>query len=144
MRILGIDYGEKRIGIAISDPLGITAQGLMTIERTRIEEDIQKISNIIREKEVKEIVIGLPKRMDNTLGEKALAVLAFVDVVKKQTHIPIHTVDERFSTVRANKAMLEGDLSREKRKKRVDIIAAQLILQSYLDMMKMKKEHEKL
>ncbi len=139
MRILGIDYGEKRIGIAISDPLNITAQGLMTIERTRIEEDIQKIINIIHEKEVGEVVIGLPKLMDNTLGEKALAVLSFIDLLKEQTHIPIHTVDERFSTVRANKAMLEGDLSRKKRKKRIDVIAAQLILQSYLDMIKIKK-----
>jgi putative Holliday junction resolvase len=136
MRILGIDYGEKRIGIAISDPLNITAQGLMTIERTRIEEDIQKIVNIIHEKEAGEIVIGLPKRMDNTLGEKAFAVLSFIDFLKKQTHIPIHTIDERLSTVRANRAMLEGDLSRKKRKKRVDVIAAQLILQSYLDMVK--------
>jgi len=136
MRIMGIDYGEKRIGIAISDPLGITAQGLPTIERTNIQADIQKILNIIREKEVNEIVVGLPKHMNNTLGEKAQAVMAFVDLLKKHVTIPVNTIDERLSTIRAHKAMLEGDLSRKKRKDRVDMIAAQLILQGYLDKIK--------
>ena len=136
MRIMGIDYGEKRIGIAISDPLGITAQGLPTIERTNIQKDIQKILNIIREKEVSEIVAGLPKHMNNTLGEKAQALLAFVDLIKKHVNIPVNTIDERLSTVRAHRAMLEGDLSRKKRKERVDMIAAQLILQGYLDIIK--------
>lgn len=132
MRILGIDYGEKRIGVALSDPLGITAQGLTTIERTQIKEDLQKILNIIQEKGVEEVVVGLPKHMNNTLGDKAHAVLAFVELLKKHIHIPINTIDERLSTVRANKAMLEGDLSRKKRKERIDMIAAQLILQNYL------------
>jgi len=136
MRIMGIDYGEKRIGVAISDPLGITAQGLPTIERTNIQEDIQKILNIIREKEVGEIVVGLPKHMNNMLGEKAQAVLAFVDLIKKHVNIPVNTIDERLSTVRAHRTMLEGDLSRKKRKDRVDMIAAQLILQNYLDRIK--------
>ena len=136
MRIMGIDYGEKRIGVAISDPLGITAQGLPTIERTSIQEDIQKILNIIREKEVGEIVVGLPKHMNNMLGEKAQAVLAFVDLIKKHVNIPVNTIDERLSTVRAHRTMLEGDLSRKKRKDRVDMIAAQLILQNYLDRIK--------
>lgn len=136
MRIMGIDYGEKRTGIAVSDPLGITAQGLPTIEHTHIREDIQKILNIIREKEVNEIVVGLPKHMDNSLGEKTKAVMAFVDLLKKHVAIPVNTIDERLSTVRAHKAMLEGDLSRKKRKDRVDMIAAQLILQGYLDRIK--------
>lgn len=132
MRILGIDYGEKRIGLAVSDPLGITAQGLPTIERTNIQEDLQKILNIVREKDVKEIVVGLPKNMNNSLGEKAQAVLNFTALLKKQINIPINVTDERLSTVRANRAMLEGDLSRKKRKDRVDMIAAQLILQDYM------------
>ena len=136
MRIMGIDYGEKRIGVAISDPLGITAQGLPTIERTNIQEDIQKILNIIREKEVNEIVVGLPKHMNNMLGEKAQAVLAFVDLIKKHVNIPVNTIDETLSTVRAHRTMLAGDLSRKKRKDRVDMIAAQLILQGYLDRIK--------
>lgn len=138
MRIMGIDYGEKRFGIALSDPLGITAQGLPTIERTSIQEDIKKIINIIQEKEVQEIVVGLPKHLNNTLGDKAKEVLYFIDTLKKHINIPIKTFDERFSTVRANRAMLEGDLSRKKRKERVDMIAAQLILQGYLDMIKTK------
>lgn len=142
MRIIGIDYGEKRIGIAISDPLGITAQGLPTVERTNIQEDMQKILNIIREKEVGEIVVGLPKHMNNSLGEKAQEVLAFVDLLKKHSNLPVSVIDERLSTVRAQRAMLEGNLSRKKRKDRVDMIAAQLILQDYLDRIKIKiKEH---
>jgi putative Holliday junction resolvase len=142
MRIIGIDYGEKRIGIAISDPLGITAQGLPTIERTNIQEDLQKILNIIREKEVGEIVVGLPKHMNNSLGEKAQEVLAFVNLLKKHSNLPVSTIDERLSTVRAQRALLEGNLSRKKRKDRVDTIAAQLILQDYLDRIKIKtKDH---
>ncbi|MDN3513425.1 MAG: Holliday junction resolvase RuvX [Candidatus Brocadia sp.] len=136
MRIMGIDYGEKRIGVAISDPLGIIAQGLPTIEYTNVPEALQKITNIVREKEATEIVVGLPKHMNNSLGEKAHAVLSFVDLLKKHTGIPINTIDERLSTVRAHRAMLEGDLSRKKRKERVDMIAAQLILQDYLDRIK--------
>ena len=136
MRIMGIDYGEKRTGVAVSDPLGITAQGLPTIERTNIQEDIQKMLTIIREKEVGEMVVGLPKHMNNTLGENAQAVTAIVDLLKKHVAIPVNTIDERLSTVRAHKAMLEGDLSRKKRKDRVDMIAAQLILQGYLDRIK--------
>ena len=139
MRILGIDYGEKRIGMAVSDPLGITAQGLPTIERTNIQDDLQKILNVVREKEVGEIVVGLPKNMNNSLGEKAQAVLNFVALLKKDINIPINVIDERLSTVRANRAMLEGDLSRKKRKSRVDMIAAQLILQDYLDRSSTKK-----
>ena len=140
MRILGIDYGEKRIGMAVSDPLGITAQGLPTIERTNIQDDLQKILNVVREKEVGEIVVGLPKNMNNSLGEKAQAVLNFVALLKKHINIPINVIDERLSTVRANRAMLEGDLSRKKRKSRVDMIAAQLILQDYLDRSSTKKD----
>jgi putative Holliday junction resolvase len=135
---MGIDYGEKRFGIALSDPLGITAQGLPTIERTSIQEDIKKIINIIQEKEVQEIVVGLPKHLNNTLGDKAKEVLNFIDTLKKHINIPIKTFDERFSTVQANRAMLEGDLSRKKRKERVDMIAAQLILQGYLNIIKTK------
>ena len=136
MRIMGIDYGEKRLGLAISDPLGITAQGLPTIERSRVQEDLQKILTIIREKDVGEIIIGLPKHMNNTLGEKAQAVLTFVDLIKKHVNIPVNTIDERLSTVMAHRAMLEGNLSRKKRKDRVDMIATQLILQNYLDRIK--------
>ncbi len=133
MRILGIDYGEKRIGLAISDPLGITAQGLPTIEYSNIQEALQKIMTIISEKEIGEIVIGLPKHMNNSLGESARAVLSFGERLKTHTGIPVKTLDERLTTARAHKAMLEGNLSRKQRNDRVDMIAAQLILQNYLD-----------
>ncbi len=132
MRIMGIDYGERRMGMAISDPLGITAQGLPTIERTHLDEDIKKIVQLIRENDVSEVVVGLPKHMNNSLGEKAQAVLAFIELLKKFINVPIFTLDERLSTVRAERALLEGNLSRKKRKVRVDMVAAQLILQDYL------------
>lgn len=136
MRILGIDFGEKRIGIAVSDPLGITAQGLPTILRTNVQEDIKNILAIVHEKEVKEIVVGLPKNMNNSLGEKAKEVFSFVDLLKTHVNIPVNTVDERLSTVMAHRSMLEGNLSRQKRKDRVDMVAAQLILQNYLEQIK--------
>ncbi|OQZ05044.1 MAG: Holliday junction resolvase RuvX [Candidatus Brocadia sp. UTAMX1] len=133
MRVLGIDYGEKRIGVAISDPLGITAQGLPTIVYSNVQEALQKIMAIVSEKEVGVIVVGLPKHMNNSLGESARAVLSFGERLEKYVGIPVKTIDERLSTVRAHRAMLEGNLSRKQRRGRVDMIAAQLILQNYLD-----------
>lgn len=133
MRVLGIDYGEKRIGVAISDPLGITAQGLPTIVYSNVQEALQKIMAIVSEKEVGVIVVGLPKHMNNLLGESARAVLSFGERLEKCVGIPVKTIDERLSTVRAHRAMLEGNLSRKQRRGRVDMIAAQLILQNYLD-----------
>lgn len=133
MRVLGIDYGEKRIGVAISDPLGITAQGLPTIVYSNVQEVLQKIMAIVSEKGVGVIVVGLPKHMNNSLGESARAVLSFGERLEKYVGIPVKTIDERLSTVRAHRAMLEGNLSRKQRRGRVDMIAAQLILQNYLD-----------
>jgi putative Holliday junction resolvase len=140
MRILGIDYGKKRIGLALSDPLGITAQGLPTLYRKDLEEDMEGLARIIREKEVSEIVVGLPKRMDDTLGPEAQEVLGFVEELKARFSLPIHLVDERLSTVRAHRAMKEiGGLTRKERTGKADKIAAQLILQDYLD----RRSHER-
>lgn len=139
MRILGIDYGRKRIGLAISDPLGITAQGLPTLERRDLaggidmDMDMEALSGIIREREVGEMVVGLPKNMDGTIGESAREVLAFVEVLKERFGLRVHLMDERLSTVRAHRAMKEGGLSRKKRTGKVDMLSAQLILQGYLD-----------
>lgn len=141
MRILGIDYGRKRIGLAISDPLGITAQGLPTLVRGRegpagdmdMDMDMEALSGIIRGREVGEMVVGLPKNMDGTIGESAREVLAFVEVLKKRFGLKVHLMDERLSTVRAHRAMKEGGLSRKKRAGKVDMLSAQLILQGYLD-----------
>ncbi|MFQ5862806.1 MAG: Holliday junction resolvase RuvX [Candidatus Brocadiales bacterium] len=133
MRILGIDYGRKRIGLAISDPLCITAQGLPTLHRRDLAHDMEVLARIIREWEVDEIVVGLPKKMDDTLGEGAQEVLAFVEELKRRLLLTVYLVDERLSTVRAHRAMKEGGLSRKKRTERADKISAQLILQNYLD-----------
>lgn len=133
MRILGVDYGKKRLGLAVSDPLCITAQGLPTLERRDIAHDMEALAGIIREWEIDEIVVGLPKRMDNTLGEGAQEVLAFVEELKGRFPLTVHLMDERLSTVRAHRAMKEGGLSRKKRTERADMVSAQLILQDYLD-----------
>ncbi len=133
MRILGIDYGEKRIGLAISDPLGLTAQGLPTIERVNAEDYLQKLADVIKEKGVGRIIVGLPKSMNNTIGKKAEEVLEFVEVLKSNLNLPVITVDERLTTVRAYKVMSDTKMSLRKKQKKVDMISAQFILQSYLD-----------
>lgn len=133
MRILGIDYGSKRIGLAISDPLGLTAQGLPTLLRTNISADVTELQNLVKERDIKEIVVGLPKNMNNTLGEKAEEVLKFIDYLKTCVSVPIKTFDERLSTVMGNRFLKESNMSGKKRKKKIDMVAAQLILQCYLD-----------
>ena len=129
MRILGLDLGQKRIGVAISDGLGITAQGLDTIKR----EDKVSLENIIRDREVTEIVVGLPLNMDGTKGERAEDAILFADNLKKDLSVAVKMWDERLSTLYVERAMIEGDLSRRKRKALSDKLAAQVILQSYLD-----------
>ena len=133
MRILGIDYGEKRVGLAISSPVGFIAQGLPTIERMDGNDYLETLAEIIKEKEVGEIIVGLPKNMNDTIGEKAEEVLRFVETIKSKFNLPVLTVDERLTTVRAHRAMSEAKMSKKGKKKRVDMIAAQLILQCYLD-----------
>lgn len=133
MRILGIDYGRKRIGLAVSDPLCITAQGLPTLERGDLSgHDMDVLAGVIREREVDEIVVGLPLNMDGTHGEIAREALAFAGELRKRFALPVHMMDERLSTVRAHRAMKEGGLTRKKRAGKVDKISAQLILQDYL------------
>jgi putative holliday junction resolvase len=133
MRILGIDYGEKRVGLAISTPVGFIAQGLPTIERMDGVDYLEELAGVIKEKEVVKIIVGLPKNMNDTIGEKAEEVLEFVETLKSKFNLPVHTVDERLTTVRAHKVMSGAKISSKRKKKRVDMIAAQLILQCYLD-----------
>jgi putative Holliday junction resolvase len=133
MRILGLDIGDRTIGVALSDPLGFTAQGITTIRRKNEEIDIKELKNICDEYNVDTIVSGLPKNMNGTLGPQSEKVLKFCEVIKENMNIPIKMWDERLTTVAAHKAMIEGDLSRNKRKKIVDKIAAIYILQGYLD-----------
>ncbi len=140
MRILGIDYGKRRMGLALSDPLGLTAQGLGTMECRGLEEDLEELARLIKERGVEEIVVGLPRRMDATLGKEAQDVLRFVEDLRQKVDLPVHLVDERLTTAKAHKIMKEGGLSRKERTKRADTLAAQSILQIYLD--KRSKGHE--
>ena len=133
MRILGIDIGTKRIGIAISDELGWTAQGIKILHRSNGESDLGEIRDIAREYGVEKIVVGLPRNMNGSLGPQAEMVLGFVEELKEILDVPIITWDERLSTVEATKMFIRADLSRKKRKRKVDMTAAILILQSYLD-----------
>lgn len=135
MRIMALDVGERRIGVAVSDPLGITAQGVTTYVRAKenLKEDIEGIWKLIKEYEATELVVGLPKNMNNTLGFKAQEVQDFVQALTKHEDIKVTWVDERLTTVSAERALLEADVSRKKRKDVIDKMAAVIILQSYLD-----------
>ena len=130
---MGLDVGTHTIGIAISDELGVTAQGLKTLKRRSTEDDLQEIAILIGQFEVNKIVVGLPKNMDGTLGKQAEYVLKWVEIFRDKIQLPVVTWDERLSTVGASKVLLEADLSRKKRKKVIDKLAAVLILQGYLD-----------
>ena len=133
MRIMGLDIGTHTIGVAISDELGITAQGLKTLKRKSMEEDLKEIAMIIHQFEIEKIVVGLPKNMNGTLGTQAEIVLKWIKALIDKIHVQVVTWDERLSTVGASKILLEADLSRRKRKKVIDKLAAVLILQGYLD-----------
>lgn len=134
MRILCLDVGSKTIGIAVSDPMGWTAQGIMTIHRKEWTSDCRELEKLIQEYKVESILIGLPLRMDGTEGDQARMVREFAEKMKKQTgEIPVVFWDERLSTAAAERGLLEADLSRAKRKKVVNQMAAVFILQGYLD-----------
>lgn len=136
MRIMGLDFGAKTVGVAISDPLLITAQGIEIIRRERenkLRQTLARIEQLIVEYEVTEIVLGLPKNMNDTLGERAELSLAFRDKLERRTGLPVKMWDERLTTVAAERAMIEAGLRREERAEHVDKIAACLILQGYLD-----------
>jgi len=133
MRILGIDFGEKRIGLAVSDPLGITAQGLETLKHENKRQVLQALSDICRENEVGEIVIGLPINMDGSQGPKAREIFGFVAELEKNLGVPVKPWDERLSSRQAGRLMIEQGLSRQKQRQHSDRLAATLILQSYLE-----------
>jgi len=134
MRLMGLDIGSHTIGVAISDELGVTAQGLKTVRRKSKEEDLKEINTILHQFEIGKIVVGLPKNMNGTLGRQAEMVFKWIKGLKENIHLPVVTWDERLSTVGASKVLLEADLSRRKRKKVIDKLAAVLILQGYLDL----------
>lgn len=142
MRFIGLDLGTKTLGIAVSDATGTIASGVTTLrfEENKPESILSELKNIINEYNVKSIVIGLPKNMNNTMGQAVERTRGFIKILSDEFNLPIHEQDERLSSVTANNVLLTADVSRKKRKTKVDTIAATIILQNYLDI---RKEQEK-
>ena len=130
---MGLDVGDKTVGVALSDPLFITAQPYETIKRTKAKFAIDRIEQIVVEKEISLIVVGLPKNMNNTIGPQSMKVMSFVDLIKKRIDIEIVYEDERLTTVQSESVLIDMNVRRENRKTHIDKIAASFILQSYLD-----------
>jgi putative pre-16S rRNA nuclease len=141
-RILGLDVGSKTIGMAVSDPLGITAQGLETIRRKNKRTDFGLLERAIRDHDVREIVVGYPLRMSGTEGRQSEKVAAFAEELRRRFSLPVHLWDERLTSVQANRLLREAELSIAKRAAAVDRMAAVLILQSYLDAHARKTEEQ--
>ena len=136
MRIMGLDYGSKTVGVAVSDPLGLTAQGIEIVRRkseTKLRQTLARIEEIAKEYSVEKIVLGFPKHMNNDIGERAEKSLEFKEMLERRTGLPVVMWDERMTTVEADRTMMETGIRRENRKEYVDMIAAVLILQGYLD-----------
>lgn len=136
MRILGLDYGSKTVGVAVSDPLGLTAQGVEIIRRkseNKMRQTLARIEELIAQYQVEKIVLGLPKNMNNTLGDRAEKSLELKETLERRTGLAVVMWDERLTTVSANRVLMETGVRRENRKEHVDEIAAIFILQGYLD-----------
>ena len=143
MRILGLDYGSRTVGVAVSDPLGIIAQPVETIwrkEENKLRRTLARIEELIRTYEVEQLVLGLPKNMNNTLGERAEYTLEFKEKLEKRTGLPVCLWDERLTSAQAERVLMEAGVRRENRKQHLDMMAAVLILQSYLDSEHMKEQ----
>ena len=143
MRIMGLDFGSKTVGVAISDPLLITAQGITIIRRkedNKLRQTLAQIEELIQEYEVTEILLGNPKNMNDTLGDRSKLSEEFKEKLERRTGLPVVLWDERLTTVAADKAMMEAGIRREHRKEHVDRIAATFILQGYLDYRKNMEE----
>ena len=143
MRILGLDFGSKTVGVAVSDGLLLTAQGVETIERkdeNKLRKTCARIEEQIAEYEITEIVLGLPKNMNNTEGERVEKTKAFGEMLERRTGLPVHYWDERLTTVAAEQILIESGVRRENRKAVIDKVAAGLILQGYLDCLKTKEK----
>lgn len=132
-RILAIDYGSRRMGMAVSDPLGITAQGLETLGRKSKRKDFARLQEVLRNYEVKEIVLGYPLRMSGEAGPQSEKVAKFARELRQEFNLPVHLWDERLTSAEANRLLRDAELSIEKRARAVDRIAAVLILQAFLD-----------
>ena len=136
MRIMGLDYGSKTVGVSVSDPLGLTAQGIEIVRRkseNKLRQTLARIEEIAKEYGVEKIVLGFPKHMNNDIGERAEKSLEFKEMLERRTGLPVVMWDERLTTVEADRTMMETGIRRENRKEYVDMIAAVFILQGYLD-----------
>ena len=136
IRIMGLDFGSKTVGVAVSDPLGITAQGIEIVRRTsenKLRKTLARIEELVAEYEVTEIVLGFPKNMNNTEGERCEKTLEFKEMLEKRTGLEVVLWDERLTTVEADRTMMQVGIRRENRKEYVDELAAIFILQGYLD-----------
>lgn len=145
MRIMGLDFGSRTVGVAISDSLLLTAQGVEIIRRkeeNKLRQTLARIEELIVENEVEEIVLGLPKNMNDTEGVRVELTKEFKEKLERRTGLPAYFWDERLTTVAADKAMMEAGIRRENRKDYVDMIAATLILQGYLDRRNNEKKKE--
>lgn len=143
MRIMGLDYGSKTVGVAVSDALKVTAQGIETIKRKsegKLRQTLARIQELAGEYQVGEIVLGFPKNMDNTEGERCEKTLEFKEMLERRCGLPVILWDERLTTVAAERSLMEGGVRRENRKKHLDRIAAALILQGYLDSLAFQEE----
>lgn len=142
MRYLGIDLGSKTVGLAMSDPTGTIASTFKTIffKNEDYRSTIDEIKQIVNDYDIKKIVIGLPKNMNNTLGERAIITTEYKKLLEENINVPVIMMDERLTSVISNQVLIEADMSRKKRKKKVDSVAAQVILQDYLN--KEKYDHE--
>lgn len=143
MRIMGLDYGSRTVGVAISDGLFLTAQGVETINRTqenKLRRTLARIKELCEAYEVGEIVVGFPKNMNNSIGDRAEKSLEFAEMLRKRTGLPVVMWDERLTTVEANRTLMESGVRREHRKEYIDKIAAIFILQGYLDARSNKEE----
>ena len=143
MRLMGLDYGSKTVGVAVSDPLGLTAQGVETVWRkqeNKLRQTMARIEELISEYQVERIVLGYPKNMTNTVGERGVKSLEFKEKLEKRTGLPVVMWDERLTTAEAERTLMETGVRRENRKQFLDQMAAVLILQGYLDRMNMNKD----
>ena len=137
MRFLGLDFGSKTVGVAMSDPSGTIAGGVEIIRRDKenhLRRTLSRIEELIKENNVEELVLGLPKNMNNTEGDRVLKTMEFKDMLERRTGLKVNLYDERLTTVIADKTMMEAGVRREDRKEYVDMIAASVILQDYLDL----------
>ena len=145
IRIMGLDFGSKTVGVAVSDPLGITAQGIEVVRRTsenKLRKTLARIEALVAEYQVTEFVLGLPKNMNNTSGERVEKTMEFKAMLERRTGLPVPLWDERLTTVAADRTLIEAGVRRENRKEYVDMLAAVYILQGYLDSLERKKNGE--